>query len=87
MAGCVCGREVLQNIFRVKACALYSFGVLERNLRSFQTFSCDCILMPDLCVGVVDGTFQTTVGFPGSDFCQKAIKMILRCILSVFFHL
>ena len=33
------------------------------------------------------GTFQATVGFQESDFFQKAIKMVLRCILNVILHL
>ena len=33
------------------------------------------------------GTFQATAGFQDSDVFQKAIKMVLRCILSVNSHL
>ena len=32
-------------------------------------------------------TFQATAGFQGSAFFQKAIKMALRCTVSVIFHL
>ena len=35
----------------------------------------------------IGGTFPTTAGFQDSDFFQKAIKMVLRYILSVIFHL
>ena len=35
----------------------------------------------------MDGTFQATAGFQDSDVFQKAIKMSLRCILSVNSHL
>ena len=37
-----------------------------------------------VCMG---GTFQTTARFQDSDSFQKALKMVLRCILSVIFHL
>ena len=37
-----------------------------------------------ICMG---GTIQATAGFQGSDFFLKAIKMFLRCILSVISHL
>ena len=32
-------------------------------------------------------TFQTTAGFQDSDTFQKAIKIVLECILSVISHL
>ena len=35
----------------------------------------------------IGGTFQTMAGFQDSDFFQKAIKMVLRCIWSESFHL
>ena len=33
------------------------------------------------------GTFQATAGFQDSDVFQKALKMVLRSILSASFHL
>ena len=35
----------------------------------------------------MDGTIQATARFQDSDFFRKAVKMVLRCILSVIFHL
>ena len=38
------------------------------------------------CVGFVcdmDVTFPAIAGFQDSDFCKKAMKMALRCILNV----
>ena len=35
----------------------------------------------------MDGTFQITAGFQDSDIFQKAIEMVLRCILGVISHL
>ena len=32
------------------------------------------------------GTFHATARFQDSDFFEKAIKMLLRCILSVIFQ-
>ena len=42
-------------------------------------------------LGKADGkfmgwTFPAMAGFPDSDLCQKAIKMVLRCILNVILH-
>ena len=35
----------------------------------------------------MDETFQATAGFQDSDFFHKAVKMVLRCILSMISHL
>ena len=43
---------------------------------------CVCVYM---CVCVMGGTFQATAGFQEADIFQRAIKMVLRCILSCDF--
>ena len=33
------------------------------------------------------GTFLAIAGFQDSDFCQKAVKMVLRCVSNLIWHL
>ena len=47
-----------------------------------------CYAVKLICVFAYMGrTFQATAGFQDSDIFQKAIEMILRCILGVISHL
>ena len=65
-----------------------------KKLCKYETMSCYVFSMQTSVQAAMSGKFQATAGFQDvdddgtdDDIFQKALKMALRCILSVIFHL
>ena len=63
-------------LFTTVICSLFLSSFLFLFFTQFYIF----------IISIMGWTCQTTAGFQDTDF-EKAIKMVLTCILSVIFHL